>query len=90
MTASFSGCVDIVKILMDAKANLNTQDKVNHSSRKILYYVLSLSHQQNGWAALHLAAQEGRADVVRLLAEAGANINFQTKVYIAIYTTFVS
>lgn len=36
---------------------------------------------QNGWTALHLAAQGGRAEVVRLLAEAKAQINLQTEVY---------
>ena len=30
--------------------------------------------------ALHLAAQEGKVDVVRLLTEAGAQINIQSKV----------
>ena len=36
---------------------------------------------QNGWTALHLAAQEGKVDVVRLLTEAQAQINIQTEVH---------
>ena len=37
---------------------------------------------QDGWTALHLAAQEGKVDVVRLLlTEAQALVNIQTKVY---------
>ena len=36
---------------------------------------------QNGWTALHLAAQEGKVDVVRLLTEAQAQVNIQTEVY---------
>ena len=37
---------------------------------------------QEGWTALHLAAQEGKVDVVRLLlTEAQALVNIQTKVY---------
>ena len=35
---------------------------------------------QDGWTALHLAAQEGKVDVVRLLTEAQAHINMQTEV----------
>ena len=37
---------------------------------------------QNGWTALHLAALEGKVDVVRLLlTEAQALVNIQTKVH---------
>ena len=36
---------------------------------------------QGGWTALHLAAHEGKVDVVRLLTEAKAHVNMQTKVH---------
>ena len=36
---------------------------------------------QNGWTALHLAAQEGKVDVVRLLTESQAQVNIETEVY---------
>ena len=37
---------------------------------------------QDGWTALHLAAQEGKVDLVRLLlTEAQALVNIQTKVH---------
>ena len=39
---------------------------------------------QDGWTALHMAAQEGRVDVVRLLTEAQAQVNIQTEVYIVV------
>ena len=39
---------------------------------------------QNGFTALHLAAQEGKVDVVRLLTEARAQLNIQTKVNVHI------
>ena len=35
---------------------------------------------QDGWTALHLAAQEGRVDVVRVLTEAKAQLDIQTEV----------
>ena len=37
---------------------------------------------QEGETALHLAAQGGKVDVVRLLTEAQAQVNIQTEVYI--------
>ena len=39
-----------------------------------------LSYLQLGATALHLAAQEGKADVVRLLTEAGAQLDIQKTV----------
>ena len=35
---------------------------------------------QTGWTALHLAAQEGRVDVVSLLTKAEAQVDIQTAV----------
>ena len=42
---------------------------------------------QNGATALHLAAQEGRVDVVRLLTEAQAQVNIQTEVHVQLCMT---
>ena len=36
---------------------------------------------QDGWTALHAAAKKGKVDVVRLLIEAQALVNIQTKVH---------
>ena len=44
---------------------------------------------QNGWTALHLAAQEGHEDVVELLLEAKADPELKTKV-ISIWTSVYS
>ena len=35
---------------------------------------------QDGFTALHLAAQEGKVDVVRLLTQAEAQVSTETKV----------
>ena len=85
MTASFEGHVDIVRILIEAKAQVNTIDEV-------CYYYIPHPHlhtkckyklcycPQTGWTALHLAAQEDKVDVVSLLTEAEAQVDIQTVV----------
>ena len=91
MEASFKGYVDIVKMLIEAKAEINTQKKVSFSYHQKTHYTAYRHTQwnciqcdcmfsQDDWTALHLAAQEGRVDVARLLIEAKANINLLTEV----------
>ena len=99
MTASFEGHVDIVRILIEAKAQINTQEEVymlllppentlhNTSSYTVSLYIAVLGeltvclYPQTDCTALHLAAQEGKVDVVRLLTEAQAQVNIQDEVY---------
>ena len=63
----------------------------NTSSYTVLLYIAVLDeltaclYTQDGWTALHLAAQEGKVDVVRLLTEAQVQINIQTEVH-TLYT----
>ena len=100
MIASFNGHVDIVRTLIKADIQVNTQEEVccstsrktlhrtSHRHRVLLYKEQLATHgefivcfcAQDGWTALHLAAQEGKVDVVRLLTEAQARVNIQTKV----------
>ena len=59
----------------------------NTSSYTVLLYIAVLGEltvcfsPQDGWTALHMAAQEGKVDVVRLLTETKAHINIQTEVH---------
>ena len=59
----------------------------NTSSYTVSLYIAVLGEltvclcPQNGVTALHLAAQEGKVDVVRLLTETQAQVNIQTKVH---------
>ena len=94
MLASLMGHVDIVKTLIEAKAQINTQDKVwlllppentlhNMSSYTVLLYIAEPTvhfYPQDGCTALHLAVLEDKVDVVRLLTEAKAHVNIQIKV----------
>ena len=53
-----------------------------HILKKQVYIAtLTALCPQDGWTALHLAAQEGKVDVVRLLIDAGAQVNIQTEVH---------
>ena len=59
----------------------------NTSSYAVSLYIAVLGEltvclcPQDGWTALHLAAQGGKVGVVRLLTEAQAQVNIQTKVH---------
>ena len=87
MAASFGGHVDT---LIETKAEVNVQKKVLHHNvvymqhvhvPVYLWYNVSVwVCPQDGWTALHLAAHKGKLDVVRLLTEAHAQVNIQTKV----------
>ena len=60
----------------------------NTSSYAVLLYIDELTVclcTQDGFTALHMAAQEGKVDVVRLLTEAQAQINIQTEVQYIVY-----
>ena len=92
MAASFHGHVDIVRMLIEAKAQVNTQEEVccsyhqkTHCTTIYPTHYLHIRYlcfcPQDGWTALHLAAQGGKVDVVRLLTEAKAHVNIQTEVY---------
>ena len=64
-----------------------------HSSlelRGYMHFVLFIVClcSQNGATALHLAAREGRVDVVRLLTEAEAQVNIQDKVHVQLRVTY--
>ena len=45
------------------------------------FTVLGCLYPQDGFTALHLAAQKGNLDIVRLLTAAKAQINIQTEVH---------
>ena len=92
MTASFEGRVVIIRILIEARAQVNTQNEVccfYHQKTHCMLYPTHYLHMryfyffpQDGWTALHMAAQEGKVDVVRLLTEAKAHVNIQTEVHV--------
>ena len=88
MIASFKGHVAIVKLLIKAKAQLNTQLEVHcqNTTHLISTTICSVTYceycfcPQSGATALHLAVQEDEVEVVRLLVEAKSLVNLQKKV----------
>ena len=81
MAASFVGHPHIVRILIESKAQINAQKEVSCSFHQKMYCTTLSFCSQDGFTALHLAAQEGKVDVVGLLTEAKAWVNIQTEVH---------
>ena len=68
----------------------NLVDKNSTTYSCIIIYVCVLTVgfcSQDGCTALHLAAEEGQVDVVRLLTESQAQVNIQTEVHVILFTT---
>ena len=74
---------DIVKLLIEKKAQLDIQTKVNHcyphlNIRGHQYNIMSFL--QEGWTALSLASWKGNTKTVEILVQAGADVNIQGQV----------
>ena len=88
MRASYNGHTEVVKVLVEAKADLNITDKVN----LIINYLLTLTIDvycdncfifislQDGHTALVDAATEGHTSIVKILVDHGAATDIQNKV----------
>ena len=89
--AAQNGHNDIAKILIEAGANVNTQDNVGWTA---LYWAARNGHndivkilieagadvniqESDGWTALSRAAEKGHNDIAKILFIAGANVNKQ-------------
>ena len=83
MEASYRGYTEIVKVLAEAKADPNINDKVKlHYTHYCIVQIRSRSciSLQDGNTALILAARWGHTDVVKILVEHGSNIDIKNKV----------
>ena len=91
VAAAESGEPEIARLLLDRGADVQKvggealvkaivqsgrSDRVNDNVKFILGMVGDVSAQDaNGWSAVHLAAREGNAALLRLLLEKGADLN---------------
>ena len=87
------GYTDIVKLLIDAKANLDLKDVMNQTAlmkasdkghTDIVKILISVNADVNvkdirGQTALIMASQNGHADIVKLLIDAKANVDTKDK-----------
>jgi ankyrin repeat protein len=84
--AAANGHIEIVKYLFEKGGNINIPLKVNishsaFSSSNGRGFILFFSNgRQNGLSGLHLAADNGHADVVKYLAEKISDIDAQDEV----------
>ena len=76
--ATFFKRIDCIQLLIEHKADVNFVDSVCTISQ--MKWCCRFSLLQSGWTLLHLAAQEGHAEVTELLAKCGTPINLNNKV----------
>ena len=85
MLATQRGHAQVVKTLIDGKANPNITDKVQCC---LVVFASCVDHvllmivcvQITGWSALFFAAKEGNVEIARLLIGSGANVELKDKV----------
>ena len=82
MKASDNGCIDTVRVLLEAKADPNITDKVNfHCSQTINIMISAIIIMiQDGETALHRAALRERVEVVKMLVDYRAAVDIRNKV----------
>lgn len=77
MTATRHGHEEIVKILLDKGADVNAISGAVTFSWTSFDGSSSESGVRGGWTALIIAAQEGNADIVKVLLQKGADVNIK-------------
>ena len=83
MLATKSGHTDVVKALLEAKAEPNLTEKVRVQctwSHSLAHHVYAHELQNSGWSALFFSVQEGHLKIAELLIAAGAVVDRKDKV----------
>ena len=82
MCAVRCGKIQVIRLLIHGKPNLNIQEKASYiatkSSKHLINYLNAL--QEAGRTALMFAAEDGNMEAVKLLISAGADVNIRDKV----------
>ena len=83
MLATKNGHTDVVKALLEAKADPTLREKVTVQCawfNGLAHYVYSHELQNSGWSALFFSSQGGRLKIAELLIAAGAVVDRKDKV----------
>ena len=82
MCAVRCGKIQVIRLLIHGKPNLNIQEKASYiatkSSKHLISYLNAL--QEAGRTALMFAAEDGNMEAVKLLISAGVDVNIRDKV----------
>ena len=89
MLATLHGHKEVVKTLVEKKADLNLTDMVGLCLHVWIMYHCSLCVQNTGWTALYFAAKVGDVETLRILLEGGANVEIKDKVSGLIFLGFI-
>lgn len=77
--------MEIVELLLQVHANIDIQTDVGTLLHQLLtsccFQIKAfILYNQDGWTALHLAAEKGHPNIVKLLVRRGANVSLKDKV----------
>ena len=86
MLATQRGHKEVVKVLVERKANPNITDVIGLCLHVWIMYHCSLCVQTTGWTALYFAAD---VETLRILLEGGANVEIKDKVRGLIFLGFI-
>jgi ankyrin repeat protein len=75
MWAAAEGQPALVKVLVDAKADVNARSKVNNWERQVTAEARAIARPSGGLTPLLYAARQGCLECTRILAEAGADLD---------------
>ena len=91
MLATQRGHKEVIKVLVERKANPNITEVVGLCLYVWIMYHCSLYMylQTTGWTALHFSAEVGDVETLRILLEGGANVDIKNKVSGLIFLGFI-
>ena len=89
MLATQRGHKEVIKVLVEKKANPNITEMVGLCLHVWIMYHYPLCVQNTGWTALYFAAKVGDVETLRILLEGGANVEIKDKVRGLIFLGFI-
>ena len=80
MLATQRGHKEVIKSLLEKKANPNITEKVGLCLHVWIMYHCSLCVQTTGRSAIFFAAENGNVEITKLLVSGGADVDLKDKV----------